>query len=281
MRGSVAGAALSAGVALLAGAGVPWAVAAGPEPARLLLVTVTKGYHHESIPRLAERIERLGRESGLFGVDTAANDAELGAKTTADGLKAYDGVVFINTTGDLPLASREAFLAWIESGKALVGIHAAADTFHGWPAFITLLGAEFDYHREQAKVRVLIDDPKHPATEGLVAPDRPLRRDLPLQELRPGARPHAALSRPAPEHRRARLLSRRLDAGAGKGPDLLHQPGAPRRGGAGGLVRPAPPRRAFAGRCSADGVVHQQMKPPSTTSAVPVVKADSSEARKR
>jgi len=170
MRGSVAGAALSAGVAFLAGAGVPWAVAAGPEPARLLLVTVTKSYRHESIPRLAERIERLGRESGLFGVDTAANDAELGAKTTADGLKAYDGVVFINTTGDLPLASREAFLAWIESGKALVGIHAAADTFHGWPAFITLLGAEFDYHREQAKVRVLIDDPKHPATEGLVAP---------------------------------------------------------------------------------------------------------------
>jgi uncharacterized protein len=170
MRGSVAGAALSAGIGLLAGAGVPWAVAVGPEPARLLLVTVTKGYRHESIPRLAERIERLGRESGLFAVDTAANDAELGAKTTADGLKAYDGVVFINTTGDLPLADREAFLAWIESGKALVGIHAAADTFHGWPAFITLLGAEFDYHREQAKVRVLIDDPKHPATEGLVAP---------------------------------------------------------------------------------------------------------------
>ena len=170
MRGSVAGAALSAGVALLAGAGVPWTVAAGPAPARLLLVTVTKSYRHESIPRLAERIERLGRESGLFAVDTAANDAELGAKTTADGLKAYDGVVFINTTGDLPLASREGFLAWIESGRALVGIHAAADTFHGWPAFITLLGAEFDYHREQAKVRVLIDDPKHPATEGLVPP---------------------------------------------------------------------------------------------------------------
>ncbi len=170
MRGSVAGAALSAGVALLAGAGVPWAVAAGPEPARLLLVTVTKGYRHESIPRLAERIERLGRDSGLFGVDSAGTDGELGAKTTADALKAYDGVVFNNTTGDLPLADREAFLAWIESGKALVGIHAAADTFHGWPAFIKLLGAEFDYHREQAKVQVLIDDPKHPATEGLVAP---------------------------------------------------------------------------------------------------------------
>jgi type 1 glutamine amidotransferase len=170
MRGLVAGAAVSAAVALLAGAGAEGAAAAGPKPARLLVVTVTKGYHHESIPKLTERIEGLGRESGLFTVDTAGTDAELGAKTTADALKAYDGVVFNNTTGDLPLADREAFLAWIESGKALVGIHAAADTFHGWPAFVALLGAEFDYHRDQAKVQVLVDDPKHPATEGLVAP---------------------------------------------------------------------------------------------------------------
>jgi len=167
MKGWVAGAAVSAAVALLAGAG---ADAAGTKPARLLLVTVTKGYRHESIPKLTERIEGLGRASGLFTVDTAGTDAELGAKTTPDALKAYDGVVFNNTTGDLPLADRDAFLAWIESGKALVGIHAAADTFHGWPAFVALLGAEFDYHRDQAKVQVLVDDPKHPATEGLVPP---------------------------------------------------------------------------------------------------------------
>jgi type 1 glutamine amidotransferase len=170
MRGWVAGAAASAAAALLAGSGAGAAVAAGPKPARLLLVTVTKGYHHESIPKLTERIEGLGRESDLFTVDTAGTDAELGAKTTADALKGYDGVVFNNTSGDLPLADRQAFLAWIESGKALVGIHAAADTFHGWPAFVALLGAEFDYHRDQAKVQVLVDDPKHPATEGLVAP---------------------------------------------------------------------------------------------------------------
>jgi len=168
MRGWVAGAAVSAAVALLAGSGL-----SAPEarkPGRLLLVTVTKSYHHESIPRLTERIEGLGRQSGLFAVDTAGTDAELGAKTTAAALTAYDGVVLVNTTGDLPLADRDAFLAWIESGKALVGIHSAADTFHGWPAFISLLGAEFDYHRDQAKVQVLVDDPNHPATEGLAAP---------------------------------------------------------------------------------------------------------------
>jgi type 1 glutamine amidotransferase len=169
MRGWIAGAAASTAVALLAGLGPDRADAAG-KPARLLIVTVTKGYHHESIPKLTERIEGLGKQSGLFTVDTAATDAELAAKTTPGALKAYDGVVFNNTTGDLPLADRDAFLAWVESGKALVGIHAAADTFHDWPAYISLLGAEFDYHRDQAKVQVLVDDPKHPATEGLVPP---------------------------------------------------------------------------------------------------------------
>jgi type 1 glutamine amidotransferase len=167
MRGCVAGVAASAALLVGTGAG---GVGAGPKPARLLIVTVTKGYHHESIPKVTERIAGLGRESGLFTVDTAGTDAELEAKTTAEALKAYDGVVFNNTTGDLPLADRDGFLAWIESGKALIGIHAAADTFHGWPAFVALLGAEFDYHRDQAKVQVLVDDPKHPATEGLVAP---------------------------------------------------------------------------------------------------------------
>jgi type 1 glutamine amidotransferase len=168
VQGWVAGGAASAAVALLAGAAL--SAAEAQKPGRLLLVTVTKGYHHESIPKLTERLEGLGRQSGLFTADIASTDAELGAKTTAAALNAYAGVVLVNTTGDLPLADRDAFLAWIQSGKALVGIHAAADTFHGWPAFVSLLGAEFDYHRDQAKVQVLVDDPKHPATEGLVAP---------------------------------------------------------------------------------------------------------------
>jgi type 1 glutamine amidotransferase len=170
MQCRVAGAAALAAIVLLAGAAASRGAAEGRAPARLLVVTVTKGYHHESIPKLTERIEGLGKQSGLFTVDMAGTDADLGAKTTAAALKGYDGVVFNNTTGDLPLADRDAFLAWIESGKGLVGIHAAADTFHGWPAYISLLGAEFDYHRDQANVRVLVDDPKHPATEGLASP---------------------------------------------------------------------------------------------------------------
>jgi hypothetical protein len=57
-------------------------------------------------------------------------------------LKHYDGVVFASTTGDLPLPDKQGFLDWIAAGHAFVGIHAATDTFHGFPAFIAMIGGE-------------------------------------------------------------------------------------------------------------------------------------------
>lgn len=156
---------------LVAALGAPSAPALGEEagPGRLLVVTtvVEKGYRHDSIPLIASLLDRLGRESRLFTTDRADTEAELQAKTTGEALKAYSGVVFANSDGDLPLADRAAFLTWVENGGAVVGIHSAAVTLRTWTAFVALLGGEFDYHREQARVSVRVLDPKHPATEGL------------------------------------------------------------------------------------------------------------------
>ena len=66
----------------------------------------------------------------------------LADKLSAESLKKYDGVVFENTTGDLPIPDKEAFLAWLRSGKAFIGMHSCSDTFHGWPGFIDMLGGE-------------------------------------------------------------------------------------------------------------------------------------------
>jgi type 1 glutamine amidotransferase len=161
-------AALSSLPALAAAGGEP-VVAAGEAP-RLLLVTVTKGYRHDSIPAMVALVERLGRESGAFTTERAETEADLLAKTTPRALGGYQGVVFVNTSDDVPLADRPAFLAWVEGGGALVGIHGAAATLQGWPAWVNLLGGEFDYHREQAKVSVRVEDPAHPATAGLASP---------------------------------------------------------------------------------------------------------------
>jgi type 1 glutamine amidotransferase len=139
------------------------------DPARLLVVTVVHGYRHEVIPVLSDVIESLGQESGLFGVDRADTDETLQAKTTPEALRGYDGIVFANTAEEVPVADRKAFVAWVEEGGALIGIHGAS-TVKGWPEYTALLGGQFDYHGEQATVTVRVDDASHPATREIPSP---------------------------------------------------------------------------------------------------------------
>ena len=173
-------------------------------PKKLLVVTTTTGFRHASIPTLEKVLAQLGQTSGEFTVDYvqqppghAANGfpgkpkkdaspeetkafAEAEAKWNAslqqvlqklspENLKNYDGVVFASTTGDLPLPDKQGFLDWIKAGHAFIGIHAASDTFHGYPDFAAMLGGEFEHHGPQTDVIALNQDPKHPATAKLPA----------------------------------------------------------------------------------------------------------------
>jgi type 1 glutamine amidotransferase len=151
------------------------AFSANAEPKKLLVVTATQGFRHSSIPLAEKIIAGLGEETGLWTVDYARGgpdgkgDADLKEKLAPDNLKNYDGVVFANTTGDLPLPDRDAFIKWIKSGKAFIGMHSASDTFHGYPPYIEMLGGEFQTHNAQAGVQCINMDPDHPATKHLGA----------------------------------------------------------------------------------------------------------------
>jgi uncharacterized protein len=133
------------------------------KPARLLVVSVTKGFRHTSIPTLEGMLADLARSSGRFQVQFARTDQDV-AQLTPAGLASYDGVVFASTTGDLPLPDTQGFIAWIEAGHAFVGIHSATDTFPGFPPYLDMIGGQFDRHGEQAEVELRVDDPAHPAT---------------------------------------------------------------------------------------------------------------------
>jgi type 1 glutamine amidotransferase len=152
-------------LALLASNGLSSVRAA--EPRKVLVVTVTKGFRHASIPTTEAVLQKLSQQSGAFTLDYARTDEDLVAKATVKALAGYDGVVFASTTGDLPLPDRDGFLSWIEAGHAFVGIHAATDTFPGFPPYLAMIGAQFDYHKEQAKVELLVKDEGHPATRTL------------------------------------------------------------------------------------------------------------------
>jgi uncharacterized protein len=147
---------------------VPTPVEAAPK--KLLVVTVTKQFRHSSIPTAEKILGELAQQSGDFTVDYVRNDEEMAQKMTADALKNYDGVIFANTTGILPLPDKQAFLDWIKSGKAFIGMHSATDTFHGKDGidpYIEMIGAEFKEHHAQAEVDCINQDAKNPACKSL------------------------------------------------------------------------------------------------------------------
>jgi len=167
-------------------------------PKRVLVVTTTTGFRHSSIPTLEKILSQLAQSSGEFTVDFVeqppghlesgftpplkadASDADKATeaawqeslknvlqKLSPENLKNYDGVIFASTTGDLPIPDKQGFLDWIKAGHAFIGIHAASDTFHGWPGYIDMLGGEFQHHGRQVSVDCLNQDPQNPATASL------------------------------------------------------------------------------------------------------------------
>ena len=160
---------------LLFGCTFGLAAPAHAAPKRVLVVTVTLGFHHSSIPTAEKVIAELGKDSSAFTVDYARVNPDdpqfkgddgkpdkakveaaikevLAEKMSPAALKNYDAVIFANTTGDLPLPDKQAFLDWIKSGKGFVGMHSAADTYHGFPGYIDMIGAEFKTHEAQVGV---------------------------------------------------------------------------------------------------------------------------------
>lgn len=136
-------------------------------PKKVLVISLTKGFRHSSIPLGEEIVKNLGDKTGLWETDFARTDVDVVQKTSTYNLKHYDLVFFNNTTGDLPIRDRQGFLDWIKAGGNIAGIHAATDTFHGWPEFIDMIGAEFKTHGAQKEDDFLIADPNHTTTKGL------------------------------------------------------------------------------------------------------------------
>lgn len=131
---------------------------------RLLVVSYTAGFRHEgAINSFDKVIAELAQKSGQFTVDYCRTAEDVKRMMTPEALRQYDGVIFSNTTGNLGIPDLKAFLEWVKTGKAVIGIHAAADTYHDEPAFIELIGGEFLTHGAQCEVEVIVEDPKHPA----------------------------------------------------------------------------------------------------------------------
>jgi uncharacterized protein len=134
--------------------------------ARVAVVTVTMGYRHASIPVAEETIAAIGERGGWFTPRFFREEADLASFNPSD----YDVVMFVNTTGELPLPDRDALVRWVRDGGTFIGIHSASDTFHEFPDYLDMLGAEFDFHNEEHAAGVFVADRSHPSTGALASP---------------------------------------------------------------------------------------------------------------
>ncbi len=89
---------------------------------RLLVVTHTAGFRHADSIELGEKIlAEIGARSGVFEVDYCRDAGAVQKMLTPEFLNAgkYDGVVFLNTTGDIGIPNLGAFLEWLEGARRL------------------------------------------------------------------------------------------------------------------------------------------------------------------
>jgi type 1 glutamine amidotransferase len=139
-----------------------------PAPApRIVVVTHTAGFRHDSIPIAETTIEQLGRTSGAYETTFCRTGDDVRRMLTPSALADVSAVVFAHTTGNLGVPDLDAFLAWIASGRGFAGIHSASDTYHESPAYLEMLGNEFETHGQQTEVDARVETTTHPAVSHL------------------------------------------------------------------------------------------------------------------
>lgn len=158
---------------------------ATPKKARKLLVfSRTNGFRHASIASGKIALTEMGKKTGAFEA-TVSDDL---SNFQPANLKKFDGVVFLNTTGnpfaptkeeaekmsdrekekatDLQLKLQESLGDFVKGGGAFIGIHSATDTFYDWPEYGEMINGYFDGHPwgsgTQVSIKVEPGQEKHP-----------------------------------------------------------------------------------------------------------------------
>ena len=123
---------------------------------KLLYMTMSAGFHHESVPLSKQIVKEIGDTSGAYET-TVVDDV---APFTAENLRNYDAVMFY-TTGELPFTEvqKTIFAGYMQAGHGFIGVHSATDTFYMWDEYHKIIGGYFDGHPWHQEVTVVTVDP--------------------------------------------------------------------------------------------------------------------------
>ena len=147
-------------------AAIPAAARVKPKkPRRVLVFWRADAIQHKAgVPAANKMMELLAKKTRAFEVDFSRDYDVLDPKI----LSRYDAII-LNSTAHLAIpdeGKKQAFLDYARGGGAVVGIHAAIDTFKDWPAGAEVIGATFGGHPfvPTGRWAVKLEDPQHPLT---------------------------------------------------------------------------------------------------------------------
>jgi cytochrome c len=160
-------------------------------PIRVVMITATAAFRHDSIPAARSAVASLAAQSGAFTVTATEDLREL----TAARLASTDVLMFALTTGELALDAdqKTAIARFVAAGGGFIGIHSAADTLYQWPDYGQLVGAYFKEHPWTQTASVIVEDGGHPAAAGAETPFRILEEFYTFQR-NPRGSVHVLLS---------------------------------------------------------------------------------------
>lgn len=139
-------------------------IAAQQKQFKALIVTTTKGWHHESLHYGVVAIQELAKKN-FFDAVLFENPNGF----TDDYVKQFQVIIFLNTTGDIfDSAQQKVMERFIQSGKGFVGIHSASDTEYDWDWYTKLVGRMFQIHPAVQTAKLTILDPSFPGLQGFM-----------------------------------------------------------------------------------------------------------------
>ena len=163
------------------------------EKKRLLLVTDSGGFIHDSVGLSEQILKKIGPDYGFtvecyrftrdpentkvfdeyaarFRKTTGvAVEKENCGRVNAETLKKFDCVLFFTTGNPLNEQEVKDLVAWVKAGGAVAGTHCGSDTLYPskdrpWNAgYGELIGAYFDGHPWHQKIKLKVEDAEHAA----------------------------------------------------------------------------------------------------------------------
>jgi type 1 glutamine amidotransferase len=167
MRLALAAPAMAAVLACSSTPSAPSAQVPSSQPVRVLMLTATAGFRHDSIGAAREAMTQLAGQTRTFTV-TATEDLKT---ITAATLGSTDVLMFALTSGELAFdaAQKDAIAAFVQNGGGFIGVHSATDTLYNWPEYGRIVGAYFKEHPWTQEAAVRIEDAAHPISSGVPA----------------------------------------------------------------------------------------------------------------